>query len=87
MLFHCQNSHCNNFNYSKSVYLSTYGAQEVMIKRERYYSGIYMIFAFDTNFDGLIRSSVGLQNIAYSIHPKVIQLTAGSLSGTFSKFI
>ncbi len=81
MLLNCQNSHCNSFNYSKSIFWSTYGAEEVMINRQHYHSGIYIIFAFDTYMDGLIRSSAGLNNVAYSILPKVLQLTAGSQSG------
>ncbi len=81
MLLNCQNSQCNSFNYSNSIFLPTRNVREVMIKHESYYSGMYKIFVFDTNPDGSIASSPGI-NSAYSLPPKIIPLTMGTLSGT-----
>ncbi len=81
MLLFCQNYNCNIFNYSNSILLSTFGAQEVRINYKHYYPGNYTAFAFDTNVNGSIRPTE--LNVAYSIPPKVVQLTMGSLSGIF----
>ncbi len=81
MLLNCQTSQCNSFNYSNSIFLPTRNAREVMIHHGSYYSGMYKIFVFDTNPDGSIASSAGI-NSAYSLPPKIISLTMGTLSGT-----
>ncbi len=84
MLLYCQTSLCSNFNYTRSVFLSTYGLSKLEIRTQDYYSGFYKGFAFDIHSNGSIKPSAGLNNVTYSIPSFQFQLELGSKRGKIS---